>query len=307
MRKDRSSRQLLTLSTLLASLIIAVLIMIVIHYIATIPEERHNASSIYMLHARWVKISINTSLGHREVTSRSIIEVPHTSCIVFRPILVDYYNVDRIVVEGYAILKSLSSNVSYRVYMPCAVIVNTSCFRVQIIIPGYDYPLRIRRGVYEVTYHLSWTANGEGKVTVIMTYLLYTCSSKATIDVLAGKSPSNFERWHVANGSTRMYFLAISNLTVYDSYGVFNVCAWQFTPEVSRSLSRYVIYLYDNQGALTAYAVVPVEKVGFYYQVCLRVKVRTGTYRLVVRFPLGNKCLSVPVVAYRCQGNTCSA
>jgi len=54
---------------------------------------------------------------------------------------------------------------SYSIAMPC-LYTNTECARILILIPGYDAPMPIEKGEYNVSLELSWTAEGTGEVPV---------------------------------------------------------------------------------------------------------------------------------------------
>jgi len=47
----------------------------------------------------------------------------------------------------------------YRVSMPCLLSVGEPCFRVMVLIPGYDAPMRIEAGEYRVELTLHWRAS----------------------------------------------------------------------------------------------------------------------------------------------------
>ena len=54
----------------------------------------------------------------------------------------------------------------YRVLMPCLVEQNMPCYRVMVVIPGYDAPLRVEEGVYRPTLKLSWISTGSASILV---------------------------------------------------------------------------------------------------------------------------------------------
>jgi len=54
---------------------------------------------------------------------------------------------------------------SYSIAMPC-LYTNTECARIMILIPGYDTPMPIEKGEYNVSLELSWTAEGAGEIPV---------------------------------------------------------------------------------------------------------------------------------------------
>jgi len=54
---------------------------------------------------------------------------------------------------------------SYSIAMPC-LYTNTECARILVLIPGYDAPMPIEKGEYNVSLELSWTAEGAGEIPV---------------------------------------------------------------------------------------------------------------------------------------------
>jgi len=45
---------------------------------------------------------------------------------------------------------------------PYLLSIGESCCRVMMLVPGYDSPLKIDEGLYEVVLTLRWLANGYG-------------------------------------------------------------------------------------------------------------------------------------------------
>ncbi len=46
------------------------------------------------------------------------------------------------------------------ILMPCLIHEGMGCFRIQMLIPGYDVPLRISRGAYNLSLFLHWRSQG---------------------------------------------------------------------------------------------------------------------------------------------------
>ncbi|MEM2203831.1 MAG: hypothetical protein QXI22_05685 [Sulfolobales archaeon] len=57
------------------------------------------------------------------------------------------------------------SNKKYIIQMPCLYSIG-GCYRILVLIPGYDAPMDIDPGEYTVNLKISWTAQGSGKVDV---------------------------------------------------------------------------------------------------------------------------------------------
>ncbi|QOJ79057.1 hypothetical protein IG193_00905 [Infirmifilum lucidum] len=56
----------------------------------------------------------------------------------------------------------------YVVHMPCAVSHGLPCYRVLAVIPGYDAPIVVRPGVYNVSLHLAWESAWDSTLTVAL-------------------------------------------------------------------------------------------------------------------------------------------
>ncbi len=249
-----------------------------------------------------IALNVNSFRGEKMYNNVWLLKVPHDSCILFKPVLVSVGGIDNIVVNGYMLLTSVNDSVSYKILMPCMVSRNATCFRIMVLIPGYDAPLKIRRGVYKISLYLSWNASGRGRVRLVFPCLCYTCSHNASMHIIINGRPSSATGWIVANGSTRSYSLIVDNTTVLsgpNGYGVFRVWVWQLaswtTPENTTSPRMYEVYVYNHEKKLVAYAIIPVIRAGMYYQALITIKLRPGTYKLVVKFPLERKTLSVPL------------
>lgn len=89
------------------------------------------------------------------------VEIPNGSVIVEVALLEREGNFS-IVVNGVLTLKS--ENRVYTINMPCAIVIGAPCFRIMMLIPGWDEPMPIEGGVYDVSLKLMWErASGEGK------------------------------------------------------------------------------------------------------------------------------------------------
>lgn len=90
------------------------------------------------------------ALGTLKVNSRCALQ--------FKPILVpQIFDEDvNLTVSGVLLLSGVSE---YRVVMPCLLSLGELCFRVLMLIPGYDAPMDVEPGEYNVTLELSWTSS----------------------------------------------------------------------------------------------------------------------------------------------------
>lgn len=68
-----------------------------------------------------------------------------------------------LIISGDLILKS--DNNEYVIHMPC-LYQTRECVRIMAIMPGYDVPIKIEPGTYNVSLKISWTARGSGKAEI---------------------------------------------------------------------------------------------------------------------------------------------
>lgn len=65
-------------------------------------------------------------------------------------------------------LMLISGDKQYTIRMPCLYSIG-ECLRILVLIPGYDVPMDIDPGVYNVSLRISWTAQGDGETQVSLT------------------------------------------------------------------------------------------------------------------------------------------
>lgn len=88
------------------------------------------------------------------------INIPRNMSIQIKRELVNYEEQIKLILGGVLELKSEKEN--YKITMPCLVNINEQCYRIAAIIPGYDVPLNIASGKYNVSLILTWKASGRG-------------------------------------------------------------------------------------------------------------------------------------------------
>ena len=112
-----------------------------------------------------LKLSIDSEKGESVFESIGSVNVGGQGSLRLRVEVVSVEGLNRIVLNGKAILESTETK--YEIFMPCIYSLNTSCYRVMMVIPGWDQPLRIQPGEYSLTIELAWSnAGGKGAVTV---------------------------------------------------------------------------------------------------------------------------------------------
>lgn len=95
-------------------------------------------------------------------TSRIIAKVSEAS----RPIATNDTSNISLIISGELMLSS--GDKQYTIYMPCLYSIG-ECFRILVLIPGYDVPMDIDPGVYDVSLRINWSAQGGGEVQVSFT------------------------------------------------------------------------------------------------------------------------------------------
>jgi hypothetical protein len=118
-----------------------------------------------------------------------------------------------------------SGSRSYRVQMPCAIAIGEPCYRVMVLIPGYDAPMLVEEGSYRVRLNLSWRAEGSGKFTA----RLHLLSEEGLGIRVLGLKPENTDGWVVAENSTRSYAMLLSTSSTRE--GKVRVYVWVFDPQ----------------------------------------------------------------------------
>ena len=110
-----------------------------------------------------VELVVDSPEGSRVFEDVAVLELDRVSKIRFKLLRADSEGRFKISISGKAILSSAGGEEV--VTMPCLYTLNTTCYRVQVVIPGYDAPLELPPGRYTVDLELSWKgASGEGRV-----------------------------------------------------------------------------------------------------------------------------------------------
>ncbi len=249
--------------------------------------------------AKVVNVRVKIKTPSDTVVFRDIatVKVPEdTPYILFKPISSNVSGEIRLLLNGRIELISEESATKYVIEMPCLLSVNESCYRIQMIIPGYDKPLKVEPGTYNVTLILSWKAGGRGEFDLVIGMM--ALSSGEAIIVPTGTKPVDTINWIYAKNSTRSFALLVDKDKVAANetgYGIIKAWAWLFTPSSGDDAVVFTFKVVDrNTGALIAVAKIPVEKQGMYYQVLLTIKLKPGKYILSTEYPNGAQ-LEIPI------------
>lgn len=105
------------------------------------------------------------------------VEIPDGGVIV-KVILVEKEGNFTVAVSGVLTLKSQTR--TYTIDMPCAIVVGVPCYRIMMIIPGWDEPMPIEGGVYDVNLKLVWSeASGTGRFHAKLQLMYMQCSTNS--------------------------------------------------------------------------------------------------------------------------------
>ncbi len=63
-----------------------------------------------------------------------------------------------------------SEDALYIINAPC-IYSTSECIRIQIVFPGYDVPMDIEKGVYNISVEVDWLAKGSGSVEFTLGFI----------------------------------------------------------------------------------------------------------------------------------------
>lgn len=210
------------------------------------------------------------------------VKIPKNGSIQIKSELLEYSGDLKLVLNG--LIEFKSSNRSYRISMPCIASVNQPCYRVLMVIPGYDIPMNIENGVYNVSLILEWSAEGSGKF-YLKIFAIYSDNEipKVTIKTLGSKPClcEPLEKWIVANGSTKSYTLLLKTQSPSKVYAYL----WIFTPS-NESIRSAVFRVFDVEtGVLLALKSIDLYRGELYQEVLIEIDIsRQGRYLIQCRF-----------------------
>lgn len=106
-----------------------------------------------------VKLNVDSGEGVKVINLGSL-NIPAGSIIIKKE-LSSYEGNFTLILNGELLLSSSMYN--YSIKMPCLLDLGGQCFRILMLIPGYDVPLKVEEGYYNITLILRWNAEGVGK------------------------------------------------------------------------------------------------------------------------------------------------
>ena len=197
----------------------------------------------------------------------------------------------KLLLSGSLVLKS--ENAVYEISMPCLASIDEPCYRVAMIIPGYDAPLLMKEGNYDIALTLNWHASGQGAFRLKITGVLSGLKQpQASIEVIGAAPEEGLESWTLANGSTRSYSLYVKQVAPRVVWAYY----WVFDPQNSTCGERAVFEVIDAETkALLSLRDVELYRHGVYWKVLVEIGV-PGPGEYEVRCEHGNRTLSALVV-----------
>jgi len=98
-----------------------------------------------------IELSIDKPKGSKVYSNVALLSIPENYCIQFYPHLANITGNVEFTLNGRIVLEPKTpTGKKYDILAPC-IAANTPCYRIQMVIPGYDTPLRIAPGDYTVS------------------------------------------------------------------------------------------------------------------------------------------------------------
>ncbi len=199
-----------------------------------------------------VKLNITVEEGE-EIFDLGLINLPSGPILVKRELVSSEGNLT-LVLSG--VLSLESEDVEYTIPMPCLLSLGEPCYRVLVLIPGYDTPLEVVEGRYRAVLRLQWVARGTGRfhLRLVLTYL------GTSIEVLGAK-PDSTDDWLLASNSTRTYSMFVKR--VFPD----RVLAYLWVHDPESQTSGKVTFVLKVRGVPVAVAEVQTFREGQYWKI----------------------------------------
>ncbi|MEM1983532.1 MAG: hypothetical protein QXZ63_07750 [Sulfolobales archaeon] len=231
-----------------------------------------------------VEFSIDDGVGEKLIDLGNI-HIPAGNVII-RSKLVSYEGNFTLILSGELMLESNTS--SYRVLMPCLANIGDNCYRIMMLIPGYDAPLPVSEGDYNAALTIRWSAEGVGRFHLKLVLEFSETTGNVSISVI-GIKPGSIDGWVVAHNSTRSYSMLVN--PVSDTSAL--VWVWIFDPSnVSSNLLTFEV-IEDSTGREIFEEVVEMFRDGVYWSVLVEVDVPIGRY--VIKSSFGDVVMSATI------------
>lgn len=235
-----------------------------------------------------VELNVDSVVGEKLIDLGSIY-VPAGSVIV-RSELVSYEGNFTLILSGELLLES--NERSYRILMPCLASIGGHCYRIMMLIPGYDVPLTVSEGFYNSTLLVRWSAEGVGRFRLKLMLEFIDASDKMFSDVsvsVIGVKPDSTDGWFIAQNSTRSYSMLVKPVNNTSAL----VWVWIFDPNnVSSNLLKFEV-VEASTGRTLHSENVEMFRDGVYWSVLVEVNLTAGRY--VVRSSFDGVVMSAAI------------
>jgi len=235
------------------------------------------------LHVIEFELPVNTSSGEITYGNLGVLRTNKELEVLLKPAVKEVEGNLTISLSGEVFL--VSDEKTYTIKMPCLMTVNTSCFRAAVLIPGYDEPLRIQPGEYNITLRLAWSATeGQG---VFKLQIVFITGKDNGAYILPASGNVDTGNWTVAEGSTRTYMLLLEKTKVKASncFGETRVLAWLFSPREIEHADYVFKLINAKTGNVLTVLNVPAIRDGTYYKALVLIKAKLGHYIIEVEYP----------------------
>lgn len=219
-----------------------------------------------------IELYINKEKGEKTFDLGNI-TIP-ADYIIARPSIINREGNFNITLSGELTLNSSSH--TYRIPMPCILNIGEQCYRILILIPGYDIPLNIKKDTYHTTLTLTWTAKGTGKLHIRLTLQYSDNPNKTSINII-GIKPKNTDGWITTPNSTKTYAMLINTTSQTSTLA----WIWIFDPNNLNSGKLTLKITDKNSGYTLAETHINAFRDNTYWSVLVEIKTPPeGKYRI---------------------------
>ncbi len=230
----------------------------------------------------WASYSIDLTIDPGEWSKEyylGYLKIPEDGMIRFRAVAEKEAIWFPFVLNGELIIESITSNKSYQVPMPCILSVNEQCYRILMLIPGYDAPMDIDKGEYSVYFKASWKARSSSIMNLkILAYYYAELEQGVSVDIV-GVKPTDTSRWFIAAGSTRSFSFLVNTTSTIN--GRVEAWAWLFDPGNTSSGVFRLRILERATGEEVASIPLKAQRDNNYWSLYMVIKLPPGRYKIV--------------------------
>ncbi|MEM2197398.1 MAG: hypothetical protein QW290_09990 [Sulfolobales archaeon] len=190
--------------------------------------------------------------------------------VLARVVVASYEGDFSVAVSG--VLSLVSGDREYKIVMPCAITIREPCYRVMVVIPGYDAPMQVEEGTYRATLNLTWVARGTGRFHARL-YLEEAHQSSVRVSIV-GVRPKATDGWVVAEGSTRSYSMLLDTNT--SSKGRVSAWIWVYDPQQQLGELGLLRVFDEELGEVVEEVGLKMLRDGPYWSLLVRIELEPG-------------------------------